>query len=238
MKRLSAFCGKVFLVLALSAVFLLACRSDEAPDALDNETSYAFGMLMANMLRGEMGIEGLIFDYDAFRDGFRDFNEGRETRISQDMAIDRINAALIMLQARMDEERWLEGERNHAEGEAFLAENRLRSGVRTTASGLQYEVIVQGSGARPGPNDVVRVHYEGTFIDGTVFDSSFARGFPVEFPLGGVIPGWTEGLQLMSEGGTYMLFVPPELAYGVGGAGIIPPNSTLIFRVELLSVIH
>ena len=124
-----------------------------------------------------------------------------------------------------------------AAGEAFLASNASAEGVQTTASGLQYKVVTEGTGAKPTAADTVTVNYEGTLVDGTVFDSSYARNEPVTFPLNGVIAGWTEGLQLMSVGSTYMLYIPPDLAYGaVGRPPVIPSNSTLIFKVELLDI--
>jgi len=123
------------------------------------------------------------------------------------------------------------------EGEKFLAENAKREGVKTTASGLQYEVLEATIGQKPKATDTVRVHYEGTLIDGTVFDSSYKRGESISFPLNGVIKGWTEGLQLMSVGSKYKLFIPYQLAYGEAGAGAsIPPYSALIFTVELLGI--
>lgn len=123
-------------------------------------------------------------------------------------------------------------------GEAFLADNAKQPGVVTTGSGLQYSVITEGTGAKPTINDEVKVHYHGTLIDGTVFDSSVERGDPISFPVSGVIPGWTEALQLMSVGSKYKLFIPYQLAYGERGAGQqIGPYSTLIFEVELLDVI-
>ena len=124
-----------------------------------------------------------------------------------------------------------------AEGEKFLAENAKREGVKTTASGLQYEVLEATIGQKPKTTDTVRVHYEGTLIDGTVFDSSYKRGESISFPLNGVIKGWTEGLQLMSVGSKYKLFIPYQLAYGEHGAGAsIPPYAALIFTVELLGI--
>jgi FKBP-type peptidyl-prolyl cis-trans isomerase len=123
------------------------------------------------------------------------------------------------------------------EGEKFLAENAKREGVKTTASGLQYEVLEATIGQKPKATDTVRVHYEGTLIDGTVFDSSYKRGESISFPLNGVIKGWTEGLQLMSVGSKYKLFIPYQLAYGEHGAGAsIPPYAALIFTVELLGI--
>jgi FKBP-type peptidyl-prolyl cis-trans isomerase FkpA len=122
-------------------------------------------------------------------------------------------------------------------GEQFLAENAKKEGVKTTSSGLQYKHVKEGEGKSPKASDTVRVHYRGTTIDGKEFDSSYKRGEPIEFPLNGVIRGWTEGLQLMKEGGKAMLFIPSALAYGERGAGgAIGPNETLIFEVELLKV--
>ena len=119
---------------------------------------------------------------------------------------------------------------------AFLAGNAKKPGVKTTESGLQYKVVKAGEGKQPGPTSTVTVHYAGKMIDGTEFDSSIARGEPISFPLNGVIAGWTEGLQLMREGGTLELVIPQDLAYGPEGKGTIPPNQTLVFQVELIAV--
>jgi FKBP-type peptidyl-prolyl cis-trans isomerase len=128
-------------------------------------------------------------------------------------------------------------EENKATGIAFLAENAKKLGIVTTDSGLQYEIITEGTGASPSATDTVKVHYQGTTIDGKEFDSSYKRGEPISFPLNRVIAGWTEGLQLMKEGAKYRLYIPSELAYGTRGAGgSIGPNETLIFIVELIKV--
>ena len=243
MKKISALTIRTILVLFLCTALFSACNrgGKPAPDALDRDTSYAFGMFLASMMNNmisEMGLGDIRFDYNAFVEGFKAFNEAEETRLSWDNAMGRIQAAVEQLQAVNDEKLWLEGQKNLEDGEAFLAENARRSGVITTASGLQYEVISEGSGARPGPHNVVQVHYEGTLINGTIFDSSYQRGTPVEFPLGMVIPGWVEGLQLMSVGSTYRFVISSDLAYGSRGGGPIPPNSTLIFRVELLDILE
>ncbi|RIH63207.1 FKBP-type peptidyl-prolyl cis-trans isomerase [Mariniphaga sediminis] len=132
-----------------------------------------------------------------------------------------------------------ESQKNLEEGNAFLEENKSREGVNTTASGLQYEVINEGTGAKPTAEDRVRVHYHGTLIDGTVFDSSVDRGEPAVFGVGQVIPGWTEALQLMSVGSKWKVYIPSDLGYGERGAGgDIGPNSTLVFEVELLEIVE
>ena len=227
----------VVLLLFLSMTILLACKKKETIQVVDKETSYAFGMLLANQLKGQMGLDDLHFDYDAFMEGFKDYNEANETRITQEIAMERINALFTLLQSRQEEELWLKGAKYREEGELYVKENGARPGVFTTSSGLQYEVLVQGSGEKPGPDSLVRVNYEGSFLSGEVFDSSFDRG-PVEFRLDMVIPGWGEGLQLMNEGSTFNFVIPPELGYGVQGSGPIPPYSTLLFKVELIAVIR
>ncbi len=127
--------------------------------------------------------------------------------------------------------------KNVDEGEKFLAENKKRDGVQETASGLQYEVITMGTGQKPAPQEMVKVHYAGTLLDGTTFDSSVDRGEPVEFGVNQVIPGWQEGLQLMPVGSKFKFYIPYELAYGENGTGPIPPYSTLVFEVELLDIV-
>ncbi|MCF6208657.1 MAG: FKBP-type peptidyl-prolyl cis-trans isomerase [Ghiorsea sp.] len=134
-------------------------------------------------------------------------------------------------------ERKAAGAGNKAKGEAFLAENAKKEGITVTASGLQYEVLTQGSGKKPAATDTVKVHYQGTLLDGTEFDSSYKRGQPISFPLNGVIKGWTEGVALMPVGSKYKFYIPSDLAYGERGAGAkIGPNSALIFTVELLAI--
>jgi FKBP-type peptidyl-prolyl cis-trans isomerase len=120
---------------------------------------------------------------------------------------------------------------------AYLAENARKPGIIVTPSGLQYEIIEEGTGEKPGENDVVKVHYDGKFVDGDLFDSSYSRGYPVEFALDEVVPGWMEGMQLMKTGSKYRFYIPSELAYGPYGNGPIPPYSTLIFEVELIEII-
>jgi len=192
------------------------------------DMSYAFGMAIAAEFFLGSGIE---LNYDAFLRGFRDIMENRETRHTMDEAMDIIQAAFAAGQAAM-------AERNLAEGEAFLAANAQRPGVITTPSGLQIEMLAEGSGDKPDISDVVLVHYRGTTIDGTVFDSSL-DGEPLDISLDWVIPGWAEGLRMMREGGRAIFFIPPNLAYGSEGVGgIIEPNATLIFEVELIEIVR
>ncbi|MBQ6791257.1 MAG: FKBP-type peptidyl-prolyl cis-trans isomerase [Paludibacteraceae bacterium] len=176
---------------------------------------------------GLLGIEGLETNYDLIKQGFinglYNYTEQMDSQEANQYVEQVINGRKY-------------GE-TKAEGEKFLQENALRDGVKVTESGLQYEVLREGKGAKPTAEQTVKVHYEGTLIDGTVFDSSYQRGEPIEFPLNGVIKGWTEGLQLMPVGSKYKLYIPYELGYGERGAGqSIPPYAALIFTVELLAI--
>ena len=176
---------------------------------------------------GLLGISGLETNYDLIKQGF--INGLYNYTELMDMATAGAYVEAVVARLRFGDTK--------AEGEKFLEENKLRDGVKVTDSGLQYEVLVQGKGKKPTAEQTVKVHYEGTLIDGTVFDSSYQRGEPIEFPLNGVIRGWTEGLQLMPVGSKYKLYIPYELGYGERGAGqSIPPYSTLIFTVELLDI--
>ena len=191
------------------------------------EMSYAFGMVVA----GDVKETGLEFNYNAFVRGFRAVMEREKTRYTMDEAMDRIQTAFESAQAER-------GERNRIEGVTFLAENHKRPGVVTTESGLQYEVVSGGNGEKPDLYDIVRVNYRGTTVDGTVFDTTYDSGEPVEIPLNRVIPGWAEGICMMREGGRAKLYIPPNLAYGSRGAGsVIGPNAVIIFEVELLAIV-
>jgi FKBP-type peptidyl-prolyl cis-trans isomerase FklB len=156
-------------------------------------------------------------------------------------SVEELQAAMQAFQQKMMAEQQarheLQAAENVAAGEAFLTENAAREGIETTESGLQFEVLEPGTGDSPTAEDAVQVHYKGTLIDGTVFDSSYERGQPAEFPVGGVIAGWTEALQLMNCGSKWRLYVPSELAYGEQGVGSIPPHSVLVFDIELLEVL-
>ncbi|MBR6340031.1 MAG: FKBP-type peptidyl-prolyl cis-trans isomerase [Alloprevotella sp.] len=188
---------------------------------------YALGLVIGSNLRG-LGVEKI--DSAAFLSGVEDLLLGRTPAVDVATAQRRVAAFLQEQEARRSE-----GLR--AEGEAFLKQNAGKQGIVVTKSGLQYEVLSEGTGALPRATDTVRCHYEGRLVDGSVFDSSYRRGEPAEFPLNGVIAGWTEGLQLMKEGAKYRFYIPQELGYGARGAGSsIPPYAALIFDVELIKV--
>lgn len=192
-----------------------------------DKLSYSWGIAMASQLKG-MGVENLnIEDYCA---AVKAVFESTELAVKPEEAQKLINEYLIDLQEKATK-------LAREAGEKFLEENGKKEGVHTTASGLQYVIEKEGTGKSPAATDNVTVHYTGRLLDGKVFDSSVARGEPATFPLNRVIPGWTEGLQLMKEGGKFVFFIPSDLAYGAQGAGRdIPPHSTLIFEVELIKV--
>ena len=233
MKR--AFWTAIFLL--GSAAFFSAEEIAGGTGKTDEKAkmSYSFGMVVAMDL-----IEtGLEFNYDAFVQGFRETMEREQTKYTPDEAMETIDAVFKLVQERFIEQRQMEAAVNRIEGTAFLDENRQRPGVNVTPSGLQYEVISEGAGERPGPADRVLVHYHGTTIAGDVFDSSYERGEPLEIPLDRVIPGWSEGLRMMREGGMARLYIPPDLAYGENGAGgLIGPNAVLVFDVEFLAIVR
>lgn len=197
--------------------------------------SYALGLSMGNNFKAS-GIKEI--NVQDFADGVAAVYNGLAPRMSYDEAKKVIQEYFTALEAKQHEEAAKMAQVNKAAGEAFLAQNGKRAEVKTTPSGLQYEVITEGDGPTPTAQDQVEVHYTGKLIDGTVFDSSVDRGVPATFGVTQVIPGWVEALQLMKAGSKWRLFIPSALAYGPQGAGnIIGPDSTLIFDVELLKVI-
>ncbi|EWG99973.1 FKBP-type peptidyl-prolyl cis-trans isomerase [Halomonas sp. BC04] len=222
------------LLTSASLVTLMAAAplALAAPETEDERLSYSLGVAYGQSIAQEYA----DLDVDAFTDAIRDVIEENELAMSADDMADTLSRFQEQAIATRQAETEQMAERNLAEGEAFLAENAGREAVETTDSGLQYEVLEAGDGASPGPTSHVEVHYEGTLVDGTVFDSSFDRNEPVSFRVDQVIEGWQEALQLMSVGDSWMLFIPPELAYGAQGQGPIGPNETLIFQVELLDV--
>ena len=184
-----------------------------------------------------MGLETSL-NINDFADAISDLSQGRESKLTSRESQEILNRFFTEMEALQQAEAAEKGKAAKADGERFLAENGKRSGVVTTASGLQYEVINEGSGPRPTAADTVRCHYEGTLIDGTVFDSSYRRNQPAEFGLRQVIAGWTEGVQLMKVGAKYKFYIPYNLGYGEHGAGnSIPPYAALIFTVELLAIV-
>ncbi|MBQ2075115.1 MAG: FKBP-type peptidyl-prolyl cis-trans isomerase [Muribaculaceae bacterium] len=191
-----------------------------------DKLSYALGLSMGQNFKGS-GIQNI--NADDFADALRAVYEDKEKKMSYDEAKKVVQDFFTELEANA-------GAMNEELGKKFLEQNAQQEGVKVTESGLQYLVLKEGNGVKPGPEDAVTVHYTGRLIDGTVFDSSVERGEPATFAVGQVIPGWVEGLQLMSEGAAWRLFIPSNLAYGPHGTGPIQPNSTLIFDVQLIKV--
>ena len=201
-----------------------------------DKLSYALGHNIGHQLIG-MGLQKSlnIEDYTA---AIADVLQGRQPQMSHEEVNRVLEHYFTELEERQQAEAAERGKAARSEGEAFLNRNKLRPEVTTTASGLQYEVVKQGTGRQPKASDTVRCHYEGTLIDGTVFDSSYRRNQPAEFGLRQVIAGWTEGVQLMKEGSIFKFYIPYNLAYGERGAGAdIPPYAALIFTVELIKVL-
>lgn len=238
---------KYALPLVLSSLFVLqACNqqtpTSEAPEAAapavaleTSEQRLSYGI--AYGLGERMKADSVPMDVDAFTLGLRDALEKGEPRLSQEEIAAEMQAFQQKAQEAQQAAQGAAGEANALAGAAFLAKNFTEEGVVATESGLQYQIVEAGDGAKPGPDDTVEVHYRGTLLDGTEFDSSYSRGETVSFGVGQVIPGWTEALQLMSVGSKWKLFIPSDIAYGAGGAGAsIGPNTTLIFDVELISI--
>lgn len=196
----------------------------------ETRVSYGIGRQLGDQIRSNPppGVS-----LDALIAGLTDAFQGEPSRV----APEELNNAFRAIREIMQEQERVKAEAAAGEGLAYLAENGKREGVTTLASGLQFEVLTAGEGAKPTRESTVRTHYHGTLIDGTVFDSSYDRGQPAEFPVGGVIAGWTEALQLMNAGSKWRLYVPSELAYGAQGVGSIPPHSVLVFDVELLEIL-
>jgi FKBP-type peptidyl-prolyl cis-trans isomerase len=229
------------ILAAAASTILVACNQQtvEADKALTLETdeqrvSYGMGIGLGQRIKQET----FEIDVDAFSQGVKDAIAGGEQLMTQDEIMAQMQAFQQKQVAKQQEEMNKLAETNKAEGDAFLAENAKKEGVVTTESGLQYSVTTEGDGAKPSATDTVEVHYKGTLLDGTEFDSSYKRGATVSFPVNGVIPGWTEALQLMPVGSKWTLFIPSDLAYGPGGTGGGPigPNQALVFDVELVSI--
>ena len=229
-----------FRMTGLAAAGLLATSVATAADleTEDEKLSYVFGLDIGNSLARQKADNGVEVDLDAFHQAVIDAYNGAEPAISEAEAQEIRDAFVARRQAAAQAQAQELAATNAAEGEAFLADNAARSEVTVTESGLQYEVVEMGDGPKPAATDRVTVHYRGMLLDGTEFDSSYARGEPASFALNQVIPGWTEGVQMMPVGSTFKFYIPSELAYGANGTqgGPIGPNATLIFDVELLSI--
>jgi FKBP-type peptidyl-prolyl cis-trans isomerase FklB len=202
-------------------------------DTLTQRLSYIIGENMARQLQND----GLELDADAIALAINDVTAGNPSRLSDAEKRSTVEEVQQVSQEKQMAAQAGQAAKNKTEGAAYLAENGKKEGVITTNSGLQYKSLVAGNGAKPARSDSVKVHYKGTLIDGTVFDSSYDRGEPIVFPVTGVIAGWVEGLQLMQVGSKFELVIPSQLAYGANGSGpVIGPDATLIFEVELLGI--
>ena len=228
-------------VLALTACNQEAKKEQQAEVKLETEAqqqAYGIGASVGNFLNQDLADKkelGIELDEALLKRGFEDALAGN-AKLDDEKIREVLTALDQSMRTKQEEKAKVEAEKSKAEGEKFLAENAKKEGVTVTESGLQYEVITEGEGEKPVATDVVKVHYKGTLLDGTEFDSSYSRNKPTTFPLNRVIPGWTEGLQLMPVGSKYKFTIPSELAYGERDLGKIPANSTLVFEVELLEI--
>jgi FKBP-type peptidyl-prolyl cis-trans isomerase FklB len=197
------------------------------------KVSYAFGMAFGRNMKAQ----GIDLDPDTFVKAYKDTIANAKPVMTDEEAQAAVTEFQTEIMAKKQEEMQKAGEENKKAGEAFLAENKKKEGIQTLPSGLQYKVVKDGTGKKPTANDKVTVNYKGRLLDGTEFDSSYKRNEPATFPVSGVIPGWTEAMQLMKTGSAWEIYIPAKLAYGEAGAGgVIPPNATLVFEVELLSI--
>ncbi|MCB0412700.1 MAG: FKBP-type peptidyl-prolyl cis-trans isomerase [Bdellovibrionales bacterium] len=218
---------KLWSIVLLTLVFTVSCKKDPKSDK--EKVSYAIGQQIGTNLKQQE----IDVDVKMLAQAIEEARSGKESRMSQD----DMRKAMMDLQKQKNEERKKQGEENVKKGNDFLEANKKKDGVKVTDSGLQYKILKEGTGKQPKEDSIVSVHYKGTLIDGTEFDSSYKRDKPAEFPVGGVIKGWTEALQLMKEGAKWELYIPSDLAYGAMGRPSIPPNSVLVFEVELLKIV-
>lgn len=223
---------KIIISAAVAAMFMATTALGADMKTNEEIASYSIGHNIGNQVKGEEGV--FKVDIELVMQGLKDGFEGKDSPLSGE----QITTAFEYIQKLTEEKAAKASESAFADNVAYLAENGKKDGVTTTNTGLQYEVITKGSGTEsPSPTDQVKTHYHGTLTDGTVFDSSVARGEPITFPVNGVIKGWIEALQLMHVGDKWKLTVPSELAYGAQSQGQIPANSVLIFEVELIEII-
>jgi len=219
------------IALAISMVIWgVGCDGGKTPKTDKEKYSYAIGYQFAKNLKSQ----SVDFDAGAMKRAIADVESGKEPALSEQ----ETQAVMQKMYEERNNKMKQEGEANLKKGQEFLAANKDKEGVKTTPTGLQYKVVSEGSGAKAKEGDTVVVHYKGTLTDGTEFDSSYKRNEPIEFPLrkGALIDGWIEGLQLMNKGAKYQFFIPAELAYGDRGRPSIPPNSVLLFDVELVDI--
>jgi len=221
----------------LLCIALVACqgKSQEKTElkTQKDSVSYAIGLDIGQRLKQQL----VDADADLIARGIKDISTGGKPLLTEQQAQSVMGTFQQQLVAKRDSMNRVIGEKNKKDGEAFLAENKKKDSVVTLPSGVQYKVLKMGTGKKPKADQTVSVNYRGTLVDGTEFDSSYKRGEPITFQVGGVIKGWTEVLQLMPVGSKWQLFIPSGLAYGERGAGqTIPPNSTLVFEIELLSI--
>lgn len=224
--------SKVFPGAVAALIFFAGTACAQDMETEQEKLGYIIGMDIGSSLRNE----GTEIDIDALIDALRTTYEGGTPKLTTEQAQAIREGFIAQRRAAAEAEAKQLADANQAAGAAYLAENLGKEGVQVTESGLQYKVIRMGDGAKPVPSDEVEVHYRGTLLDGTEFDSSYARNETTKFRLDRVIAGWTEGLQLMSVGSKFEFYIKPDLAYGPGGGGPIPPNSTLKFEVELLGI--
>ena len=232
-------------LIAASVFALTACnqeaKQEQTPVKLDTEAqqqAYGIGASVGNFLNKDLADKkelGIELDQTLLIRGFEDALAG-DAKIDEEKIREVLTALDTSVRTKQEAQAKVEAEKSQAAGVKYLADNANKEGVTVTESGLQYEVITQGDGEKPVATDVVKVHYKGTLLDGTEFDSSYSRNEPTTFPLNRVIAGWTEGLQLMPVGSKYKFTIPAELAYGDRDLGKIPANSTLVFEVELLEI--
>jgi FKBP-type peptidyl-prolyl cis-trans isomerase len=222
---------KAIVITAVALSFAATVFAEDKPPQLKDlkdKASYSIGLNFGmNFKRQNVDLNS-----DAFAAGFKDGMSDRKPILTEE----EVRKAMTDFEKDMQQKQGETAQKNAAEAEKFLADNKTKEGVKTTSSGLQYKALKEGNGAQPKSSDTVTVNYRGTLIDGTEFDSSYKRGQPATFPVGGVIKGWTEALQLMKVGSKFQLFIPANLAYGEQGRPGIPPNATLIFEVELMDV--
>ncbi|MGY4877781.1 FKBP-type peptidyl-prolyl cis-trans isomerase [Vreelandella aquamarina] len=223
---------KTFFSTALLSTLLVAPFAAAAPETDEERLAYSLGVTLGESMQADIA----DLDVDTFTTAMRDVFEGNELALSDEEMAQALASFQEQAMAEREAEAAAIAEANREQGAEFLEENAEREEVTVTDSGLQYEVLESGDGATPGAEDTVEVHYEGTLLDGTVFDSSLERGESVSFRADQVIEGWQEALQMMSVGDTWMLYIPSDLAYGERGQGPIGPNEVLTFRVELLGI--